>query len=87
MGKVSRRFQWLLAFSLFLLPAKAVAWFGKLVGVIDGDSITVLHDGRGEAIRLHGIDCPEKTQDLGNRAKQLTSSLVFGKVVEVEPMT
>ena len=87
MGIRARKFPWLLAFSLFLLPAKAVAWFGKVVGVIDGDSITVLQDGRGEAIRLYGIDCPEKTQDFGNRAKQLTSSLVFGKAVEVEPVT
>jgi endonuclease YncB( thermonuclease family) len=48
MGKVSRRFQWLLAFSLFLLPATAAAWFGKVVRVIDGDSITVLRDGRAD---------------------------------------
>ena len=37
-------------------------------------------------IRLWGIDCPEKGQDFGNKAKQLTSSLVFGKAVQVEPV-
>jgi endonuclease YncB( thermonuclease family) len=78
---------WFLALALLLLPATATAWSGKVVGVIDGDSITVLHDGRGEQIRPWGIDCPEKGQDFGNRTKQLTSALVFGKVVEVEPMT
>jgi endonuclease YncB( thermonuclease family) len=83
----SRLFPWLLALALFLLPATAAAWSGKVVGVIDGDSITVLHDGSQEQIRLYGIDCPEKRQEFGNRAKQLTSSLVFGKLVEVEPMT
>ena len=33
-----------------------------MVGVSDGDTITVLHNGKGERIRLHGIDCPEKRQ-------------------------
>ncbi len=32
------------------------------MGVSDGDTITVLHNGKGERIRLHGIDCPEKRQ-------------------------
>ncbi len=35
---------------------------GRVVGVSDGDTITVLHNGKGERIRLHGIDCPEKRQ-------------------------
>ena len=83
----SRRLPWLLALSLFLLPATAGAWSGKVIGVIDGDSITVLHDGRQEQIRLWGIDCPEKGQDFGTKAKQATSILVFGKVVGVEPVT
>ena len=83
----SRRLSWLWALSLFLLPATAAAWSGKVVGVIDGDSITVLHNGKGEQIRLWGIDCPEKGQDFGARAKEFTSALVFGKVVEVEPVT
>ncbi len=55
-----------------------------MVGVSDGDTITVLHDGKGERIRLHGIDCPEKRQAFGKRAKQLTSNLVFGKTVTVQ---
>jgi endonuclease YncB( thermonuclease family) len=54
---------------------------------VAGDSITVLHDKHPEKIRLWGIDCPEKGQDFGNRAKQLTSTLVFSKVVEIEPVT
>lgn len=56
---------------------------GRVVGVADGDTITVLHNGFGERFRLTGIDCPEKRQPFGNRAKQFTSSLVFGKTVTV----
>ena len=51
----------------------------KVVGVTDGDSITVLHDGRQEQIRLWGIDCPEKRRDFRTKAKQLTSTLVFSR--------
>ncbi len=57
-----------------------------MVGVSDGDTITVMHNGKGERIRLHGIDCPEKRQAFGNRAKQFTSTLVFGKTVTVQVM-
>jgi micrococcal nuclease len=54
-------------------PGFAWAWSGKVIGVIDGDSITMLHDGRQEQIRLWGIDCPEKRQDFGSKAKQAAS--------------
>jgi micrococcal nuclease len=62
-------------------------WQGKVVGVSDGDTITVMHLGKGERIRLYGIDCPEKRQAFGKRAKQFTSDMVFGKNVEVRPVT
>jgi len=44
----------------------------------------VLHNNRPERIRLNGIDCPEKGQAYGKRAKQAASELVFGK--EVNPL-
>jgi endonuclease YncB( thermonuclease family) len=72
---------------LLLLPCPAWAWSGKVIGVSDGDTITVLRDRQPHKIRLYGIDCPEKRQPFGKRAKQFTSELVFGKVVEVEPVT
>ncbi len=71
---------------LVLFPSLSWAWSGKVVGLTDGDRITVLHAGRGERIRLYGIDCPEKRQAFGTRAKQATSALVFGKIAEVEPV-
>lgn len=37
-------------------------------------------------VRLYGIDCPEKTQDFGTKAKQFTADIVFGKKVEIEPI-
>jgi micrococcal nuclease len=81
-------FPWLLALALSLLPANATAWSGKVVGVSDGDNITVLsHDGEEKEIRLYGIECPEKGQGFGRKAKEITSALILGKIVEVEPVT
>lgn len=56
---------------------------GRVVGVSDGDTITILHvDGERKTprkIRIMGIDAPESKQAYGNRAKQAMSDLVFGK--------
>jgi micrococcal nuclease len=60
-----------------LLPSICFAFKGKVVGVSDGDTITVMHDGKGERIRIYGVDAPEKSQDFGNRAKKFTSEFAF----------
>jgi len=58
---------------------------GRVVGVADGDTITVLDaDKVQHKIRLAGIDAPEKKQAFGNRAKESLSDLVFDKTVNVE---
>jgi len=70
---------------LLIFSTSALALDGKVVGVSDGDTITVLSaDKTQHKIRLYGIDCPEKAQDFGQKAKQFTSDMVFGKVVDVE---
>jgi len=57
---------------------------GKVVGVIDGDTIMVLDEQqRQHKVGLFGIDAPESNQDYGSRAKQSLSDLVFGRVVTV----
>ncbi len=56
---------------------------GKVVGVADGDTITVLQNNRQYKIRLYGIDTPEKKQDFGQKAKKFTSDIVFKKQVTV----
>ena len=69
----------------WVVPARAEDFTGKVVGVSDGDTITVLRGRIPVKIRLHGIDCPVSGQDFGTRAKQATSDLAFGKVVIVQP--
>lgn len=68
---------------LLLPPAVAAEFTAKVIGVSDGDTITVLHDEKPEKLRLAEIDCPEKTQAFGTVAKQYTAKLAFGKTVDV----
>ncbi len=56
----------------------------RVVGVSDGDTITVLTKDKEQVrVRLAGIDAPESAQAFGERAKQKLSDLVFGKTVTV----
>lgn len=64
--------------------AFAESFTGKVVGVSDGDTLTVLRGRTQVRVRLHGVDTPESAQPFGNVAKKRTSDLVFGKVVTVE---
>jgi endonuclease YncB( thermonuclease family) len=58
---------------------------GRVVGVADGDTITVLDaDKVQHKIRLSGIDAPEKKQPYGQRSKESLSDLVFDKPVTIE---
>lgn len=69
---------------LFLLTVNVFDTFqGKVIRIIDGDTIVVLIDYKQVKIRLEGIDCPESNPDFGNAAKKATSSLCFAKEVTV----
>ncbi|TLD70342.1 thermonuclease family protein [Phragmitibacter flavus] len=58
----------------------------RVVGVHDGDSITVLAAEKVEIkVRLEGVDAPELRQDFGRVAKQALSEAVFGKTVTLVP--
>jgi endonuclease YncB( thermonuclease family) len=68
----------------FVGVLSAERFTARVVSVIDGDTVGVLRDGQEVRIRLEGIDCPENGQDFGNRAKQFTSDLIFGRTVDVD---
>ncbi len=66
------------------LVSHADVLLGHVVGVSDGDTITVLDDTKQRhVIRLMGIDAPEKVQAFGQTAKQSLSDLVFDRDVSV----
>lgn len=84
------RYLYRIAVSFFLLlviPSLCHAWLGKVVHVADGDTITVLRDGKKVKIRLYGIDTPEKAQWYGQNAKTFTSAQVMGKTVDVQQVS
>ena len=56
---------------------------GKVVGITDGDTLTLLVDRTQHKIRLAQIDTPERAQPWGTRARQALSDKVFRKDVTV----
>lgn len=66
-------------------PSRGQLIEGEVVGVADGDTITLLDaDRRQYRIRLAFIDAPEKAQPHGQAAKQNLSDMVFHKQVRAE---
>jgi endonuclease YncB( thermonuclease family) len=73
------------AFLFATAGAHAAALLGRVVGVTDGDTITVLDAGKAQhKVRLAGIDAPEKGQPFGDRAKENLARLVFGQDARVD---
>ena len=67
------------------LVANAEILNGTVVGISDGDTITVLDKlSKQYKVRLMGIDAPEKSQAFGNEAKQTLSNYIYNKEVSVE---
>lgn len=64
--------------------ASAAVLRGKVIGVSDGDTLSVLSGQTSYKVRLAGIDAPEKAQPFGDKAKRFLSHLCFGKKVTVE---
>lgn len=74
-----------LALSAIWSAAHADALIGKVVGISDGDTVTVLtEEHRQVKIRIAGIDAPEKRQAFGQAAKDAMSDCAFGKQAGVE---
>jgi endonuclease YncB( thermonuclease family) len=66
-------------------PCFADTLIARVVGVSDGDTITVLDTKRTQhKIRLAAIDAPEKGQPFGSRSKKNLSRLVYGKDARID---
>jgi endonuclease YncB( thermonuclease family) len=66
----------------FSLPAYA-DFSGRVVSIVDGDTITVLVERQQVKVRLVEIDAPEKAQAFGNRSKQSLSDMCFDKEAQI----
>lgn len=74
----------LVALAGFGQAAAARDFTARVVGVQDGDTVTVYAPGQPQRrVRLVEIDAPESGQPYGQRAKQVLSAMVFGRSVRV----
>jgi endonuclease YncB( thermonuclease family) len=65
--------------------AFSTEWTGTVVGISDGDTLTVLNENNRQVkIRLAEIDAPESKQAFGQKSKQSLSDLCFKKPVIVD---
>ena len=60
---------------------------GKVIKVSDGDTINILVNHKKHRIRFAEIDCPERKQPWGKKAKTALADLIAGKKVQVEKVT
>jgi endonuclease YncB( thermonuclease family) len=65
-------------------PTQPISNFdGQVIAVHDGDTLSVLSEGRVLKVRLQGIDAPEARQPGGEAARQALAAAVKGKAVSV----
>ena len=83
-GRLLISFRAFLCFAL-ASPARADEPRGRVVGISDGDTMTLLTpDPQQFRVRLAEIHTPERRQLYGRRARQDLSELVFQRQVRVE---
>ncbi len=76
---------WLLVLSSLAAHAATQTFDARVVGVTDGDTITVLDANNVQhRIRLAGVDAPEKGQPFAERSKQSLRRMVMGRNARIE---
>lgn len=69
------------------MPAAAQLITALVIGISDGDTMTVLQDHQQVKIRLAEVDAPEKAQPFGTRSRQSLADLCFKAQAEIRPQT
>ena len=78
--------------TLFLLalltaPAFGATIEGRVVGIADGDTLTILVERQQIKVRLAEIDAPESKQPFGNRSRQSLAAVCFQKPASVNTVS
>lgn len=77
-------FKKIFIYLLLFVPLFAEEFEGKVISVMDGDTIKVLVNSRQIKVRLFGIDAPERKQAYGKQSEKTLKSLVWKKQVKVQ---
>jgi endonuclease YncB( thermonuclease family) len=78
------RLSTLLGLALWFGAAWAEQLIGRVVGIADGDTLTILTVERQQhRVRLSGIDAPEQRQAFGQVSRRHLSDLAYDKTVSV----
>lgn len=73
------------AFATLTTATHAENLTGRVVGIADGDTLTLLDATKTQhKIRLAGIDSPEKSQPFGQVCKKSLSDLAYDRVATIE---
>ena len=73
-----------LACALAFAPLAARADFaGRVVGVVDGDTLTILDGSRQVRVRLWGIDAPERGQPWSSRSREALAARAMHREARV----
>ena len=74
----------ILIFLLFGTLVFGKTLVGKVIKVYDGDTLTMLVDGKKERVRFYGIDAPERNQPFGIESRDFVASKVMNKEIKVK---
>lgn len=67
--------------------APAEEYSGTVVAVMEGDLLSVQHDGKTDAVRLYAVDSPEQGQTFADESRKLAAGLALNKEVKVDVLT
>ncbi|MDQ7826207.1 MAG: ankyrin repeat domain-containing protein [Candidatus Eremiobacteraeota bacterium] len=59
---------------------------GRCKEIINGSTLTVIHNGMEVTLRLYGAECPKQGQNFHNEAKEFTSNLILNKEISIQVM-
>lgn len=77
----------ILLLNLFALLLGDFAYAHKVIGISDGDTMTLLVDNKPLKIRLANIDSPEKKQAFGQKSKESLSEICWDTDATYETQT
>src|SRR5215475_11568230 len=63
--------------------ADSITFKGVVVGVQDGDTLTVLRNKARFSVELAGVDAPELDQPYGKEARRIAAALVKNQVIMI----